>query len=839
MANSGDTAVGEPSKSPAWQLGLVGIIFFLSGVAALICEISWSRQIGLLFGHTIHAASVVLASYFAGMAVGYWVGARWASRLAPLRGYAVAECVVAGWTCLIPFLLQLAESTILSTWLCSASFQWQVGARAFFCFLLLLPATIALGASLPFMAEFLSSWRNLDDDSKRFRRVSLAYACNTLGALVGVLVATFYLLANVGVQASSFVAAALSAFCGVIAWGMSGHADSDKAREGVARKDEPKEDEISKVTLSKPQLSSDSLEQPGWPMMWGGALAALSGWGTLALEVLYLRMFSLVFHNSTYTFGAVLAIFLLALALGAMGTSWCQRYWRSEVLFAVLCSVGALAVLFSVIIFVRWTELNYFTCGKSFTSYLGGAFALVAVVVLPPVVCLGALLPLVWKLVGVQQGQAGSTVGRLTSLNTLAAAAGSIMASFFMLPFFDLWPSFVLIAILFLFASLVCLWKVRFYRFAIGNVGIFVLLAVAVWNGPQQSQQGAQKEEILQRWQSPYGWIDLIRMKKGGAKKVSQNLHYRYGSTGGSLMREYRQTHLPLLLHSNPRNVLFLGLGTGLTAAGAIFHDELEEIVIVELIPEVVDAVKLLAKENKNIVDHRKSTVHVDDGRHFLMAHDQRFDVIISDLFVPWESETGYLYTVEHYQMARQRLTERGIFCQWLPLYQMGPREWELIADSFATVFPNTTVWWGQMHSGYPIAALIGSEEALQIDDATLSKRLEKLREVSEQSDSLLASSATFLDEYVGDWVPRHPGRLNTDEFPRVEFQTPISHRDRKLLRSDVLLKYFDEILVKLPTAGVSFQASDVSTLPKDARTRHAWQRLILFGDTSQTKTTK
>ena len=119
-------------------------IFFLSGVAALIYEISWSRQIGLLFGHTVHAASIVLASYFFGMAIGYWLGAKWSGCVSPLVGYGFAEMVVASWALVVPNVIGLSESAQFAPWLSSSSFVWQTCIRAVFSFLLLLPATIAL-----------------------------------------------------------------------------------------------------------------------------------------------------------------------------------------------------------------------------------------------------------------------------------------------------------------------------------------------------------------------------------------------------------------------------------------------------------------------------------------------------------------------------------------------------------------------------------------------------------------------------------------------------------------------------------------------------------------------
>ena len=196
---------------------LIYLIFFLSGFAALVYEISWSRQLGLLFGHTVHAASVVLASYFSGMAIGYALGARWSSRCNPLAGYAIAELVVAGWAFAIPLLLDVSETAAVAPWLSHSSFFWQTSARVVFSFLLLMPATIALGVTLPMMATWLASESGGMARPENASRVALAYAINTAGALCGVVVATMFLLILAGVTGSSYCAALLSIAAAVIA----------------------------------------------------------------------------------------------------------------------------------------------------------------------------------------------------------------------------------------------------------------------------------------------------------------------------------------------------------------------------------------------------------------------------------------------------------------------------------------------------------------------------------------------------------------------------------------------------------------------------------------------
>lgn len=785
-------------------------IFFLSGAAALIYEISWTRQIGLMFGHTVHASTIVLASYFVGMSIGYLLGAKWSGRISPLMGYAIAEVVVAAWAFIVPLILQWSESSTIAPWFSHSSFALQTATRAAFSFLLLLPATIALGVTLPMIADyFTKDDRGQMSNARNSSRVTLAYALNTAGALLGVLAATFFMLVVVGVRTSSYVAAGLSVLCALAALLLA----STERRENKAERPE-------KDYLPFPN-SEHSIFNSGFL-----TLAFLSGFGILALQILYTRMFSLVFHNSTYTFGIVVAVFLASLAIGAAITSRLQRRFAANRMIGVTTGLGALATAGSVVVFVLLTDLKYFSSGDSFVQYMAGAILLVSIVVAPAITCLGMMLPQVWVLAA-QSGTAARVVGNLTAVNTTAAALGALATSFIMLVWIGLWQSIVLIASLFLIASLVLLYRNKQTKFATAIAALTVAISVVSWQYQTESEFNRREfnERLIKRWNSAYGWIDVVQNEKSGSFKIRQNLHYRFGKTGGNV-REYRQAHIPILLHDSPDDVLFLGLGTGLTAGGAIPHSDVKNIVSVELIPEVVDAVRMLSEHNYNVVDDPKVDIQIDDARHYLLANDREFDVIISDLFVPWESETGYLYTVEHYEIALQRLKPDGLFCQWLPLYQLGEREFESIANSFASVFPHTTIWWGQLETTSPVVALIGSRSSIEVDPIKLAQRLDSLNTNATTPDQSIGTSERFWDHYIGDWQLQPNAQFNTDEHPRVEFLTPVSNRDGKMIKGKVLKQYFTDVLFNLPMNSARLQG-DTS---QDAVRRRSAQRLILFG---------
>lgn len=770
---------------------LVYSLFFLSGVAALVYEASWSRLVGQAVGQTAEAAAVVLAACFTGMAVGQLLGGRLARRVSPLLGYGVAELLAAAWACLVPAVLNWVGSPAEAGEL--DLFRGSAGGRAAWCFVTLLPAAIPLGATLPLVVECLLT------PSGTLRRGPLAYGLNTAGGLVGIVAASAVLLVAVGVQASSFLAAVVSAACGLVAC--------------MAAPTRHRANALGEVDVTASRTDGSS----AWL-----TLAAVSGFGVLGLEVLYTRMFSLVFHNSVYTFGAVVAAFLLALSVGAILAGQLARRYPLRRIVAASLSLGGFALALSVAAFPRTTGLSYFSSGETFAGYIAGVFGLVTVFVLPPVLLLGMTLPAAIEVAG-----GGRAVGRVTAVNTLAGAAGAIAAGFLLPPLVGLWAAFGGLVLLFALAGAVLLVRGGSVRLATGVVATTGGLTALLVAGPPEPDADA---ELVRRWESAYGWVDVVRAPRTGSLAVRLNLHYRHGSTAFAV-REYRQGRLPLLLHPRPGEVAFLGLGTGLTAAPAVVDPDVERAVVVELIPEVVEAARLLAEFNLGVVDHPKVEVHTDDARHYLLRTTRRFDVIVSDLFVPWESRTGYLYTAEFYQTVRRRLNDDGgLFCQWLALYQLGPAEFELVADSFASAFPHTTVWWGQYNAKYPIVALVGSDRPLAADPARLEDRLTALNAMPGGPDPDLRTRSDLPALYLGDW-PRDPARrLNTDEHPRLEFAAPVSHRAGRTLSGTALREYFDRVLARLPSGGVWLDA-DADPLVLDAERRRAVQRLSLFGD--------
>ncbi len=751
----------------------LGSLYFLSGAVALAYEVSWNRQFGLLFGHSEQAAAVVLGAYFTGLGIGYFVGGRLSLSTVPLRSYAIVELIAAAWAFLIPRILEVVEHSPVVQLLSSSSVVYQTASRAIMAFVILLPATLALGASFPLIS---ASYRLIP--GKQYVWSSLCYGLNTLGACLGIVLTTFFLLISAGVRGSSDLAAMLGVVIGISAWGMS---------RSLRR-----HDSADRTLTSK--LSPTNRNQ-GWEL---NSIAALSGFGVIALEVLYTRLFSLVFHNSSYTFGLIIAVFLLSLSLAALLVPLLLRYLTVDALLIVSASLGTLLLPISVAVFVERTGFNYFPLTDNFQTYLLSSFWLTASVISPPVVVLGMLLPALWKLIPSDQLH-GQALGTITMTNSLSSGFGAIAAGFLLLPFLGLWHSFAVLSIIFLVLAVAKLIQNK-QRISGAILILISTPAIALlWSGGQHWEQSYSSDEtLLRRWESTYGWIDVVQNEKTSARKVRQNLHYRHGSTGNDSVRERRQALLPLTLHASPKKVLHLGLGTGITAAGTLDYPGIVSVTIVELIPEVVEAASYLGEGNQKLFEDSRVQIRIDDARHDLLSHQDEYDVIISDLFVPWESQTGYLYTQEHFQSAKTRLRVNGLYCQWLPLYQMGLQEFQMITDTFASVFPQTTLWWGHLNPNKPMIALIGSEESLELLKPALEERLERLNAKLEPNDSWLSNPERLRLLSIGSWKLHPQPVFNTDEHPRIEFLTPLSHLDRRLITGPRLKECYEKFFEKL-----------------------------------------
>jgi len=742
---------------------LLWLCFGLSGVAALGLELLWMRSAALVLGATAVTASMVLACYFAGLALGAALGRGTSS--GGVRRYAFLElaAAVGGVWSLVVF--RGLGHEVLQRALATGGF----GARLFAMAVAMLPASVCLGATLPALGQTLAA-------GGVGRRGGLLYAVNTAGGALGVAALGFSLPGAIGVTASYLTVVGASAAAGLLALLVG--------------------DRVSPPPLPRP------VEPPAVTATRLRLLAAASGALGLALEVLWIRLFAQVLHNSVYSFAAVSLVFLVAIAVGAGLAGVLLGQVRATVLAALALVAAAVAAVGGLWGFVWLTgDLGYVGMETGLPAYLLHIVGLVAATAGPGAVAAGAVLPALWAAFG-EKGGAARPLGDLTAANMVGAAVGALAAGYLLLPGMGLRGSVLLAAVAYIvLADVVAPAERR------GRVVAYAALIVIVLVNPLRAPLThlAAGETLRRSVEGPTGIVTVVDTPDDHQLRL--DTFYVLGGSSAAT-NERRQGLLPLLLHPAPRRAAFIGMATGITASASAALG-VEQTTVVELVPEVA---RLAASEfgawNAGLLGQPGVRLVVDDGRRYLASTDERYDVVVGDLFIPWHAGAGGLYAREMFETVAGRLAPGGLFCQWLPLYQLTREEFDVIARTFLAVFPSVTLWRDDFYSNRPVVALVGEVVPRPLDLESVRGRIGALPAWS--VDPLLSSPRGLAMLYLGDIsvVPDvvRAGPINTDDRPVIEFLAPRLTRmgpggDKDWCTGEALDAFSDELAARSASA--------------------------------------
>ncbi|MEO0368790.1 MAG: fused MFS/spermidine synthase [Pseudomonadota bacterium] len=724
------------------------------------------KELSLLFGNSAQAAAATLAAFFTGIAAGnaFW-GRKTSQIKRPLMVYGVLElCVTASalfyfavyivYASVYPVLFSLFESSPVVFTL----------AKFVLALLLFFPPAFFMGGTLPVMTQYL-----VINKATLGKRASFLYVINTLGAASGALAVGFYLPQTLGINTSYLLAMVATLLVGLIAMGLGRTAEPQLPE--VKTEPAPADLKVNPSAFTNQSLL---------------LLAGLSGFASLALQVLWVRMFAQVLHNSVYTYSAILSVFLIALAVGGgIARELARRQLVADWVIPTLLSVTSIAVATSPILFYSMTGGGSYIGGDAdFSAYLFNIFYLTVLVIGIPTTIIGVLLPYLFKLAESEHASPGAIVGRLVTVNTVGAILGSILAGFILLEWLGLWSSLKVMSILYMIAAFWFLIERPVSQTGVKLVPVAgLLLLVTVLDTSKlpvvKIDPIKRDEALLKVWEGSDATVAVVR--RNGHLRTKLNNWYTLGSTGDMTTQQI-QTHLPMLLHPDPKNIFYLGLGTGITA-GAALNYEVEEVLIAEIAPSAIKASEEFFTEYTNgLYDDSRVTVIAEDGRNVLRGTDQQFDLIISDLFIPWKAGTGTLYSTDHYRTALERLDEGGMYAQWLPLYQLTQDDFAIIARSMLEVFPRVTMWRGNFWGDRAVVALIGHRDAAQISPTAplvTTSRIVLREQLSGDGDRvpLIAHYAGALKANDAR-ISRAP--LNSDSYPVIEYLAPINHRLEK-----------------------------------------------------------
>ncbi len=770
--------------------------YLLSGAAALALEMLWMRSAALVLGGTAATTAAVLACYFIGLALGAAAGTRPTPH--PARRYALLELAAAGaavWSVgVFATLRSDAAQRALAGWSGSGIFAVAIA---------VLPATLCLGATLPAIGAALAPRGTL-----RWRG-ALLYALNTVGAMLGIAAAGFGLPAAIGVLGSYGVAAALSATAGLLAL-------------SVARVAEPN----ASVSAFRPADPRDDISRPRLYVV-----AAASGALGLGLEVLWVRFFAQVLHNSVYSFTAVTLVVVAGLALGAAVAALLLRRFSARAVASGALAACAITTLAGFWVFVRSTDgLAYVGMHTGLGEYLCRIVLLTAATAGPAAAASGAILPALWTIWGDADG-AARPLGTLAAANTLGGAAGALAMGFVAVPAIGMRGGLLLAAL----AYLVVADALAGPRLRPVLLALALLVPILDPLRAPLVHLRTDSETPRALLEGSSGVVSVI--DDGGDLQLRLDNYYILGGTA-SAANERRLGLLPLLLHPDPRRVAFIGLATGITASAALALD-VPETTVVEIVPEVATAARThFGPWNGYVLEQPSVHLVLDDGRRFLQATADRFDVIVSDLFIPWHAGTSSLYAREMYATAARRLAPGGVFCQWLPLYQLTREEFDVVAHTFLAVFPDVHLWRADFYPDRPVVALVGrlAPSAVDLDDVR--RRIERLPEWSR--DPVLASPLGLAMLHGGDLraaaddfaaVP-----LNTDDRPRIEFLAPRLTRmtaagDKDWFTGEALASFYDALAEHAAAAAFRPESRAVTAAERAGRVMYRYAIAATRGD--------
>lgn len=770
------------------------ILVFFSGLAALVYQVLWMKQLGLLFGNTAHAAAVTLAAFFAGLAAGSWLWGRRCTAIAnPLRTYARLEVGIAltacayflilrGYYALYPYLFDHIDQPLLI-----------LTVKFLLALLLVFPPAFFMGGTIPVMGQFLIDGSASSD--RRPRRAfgstaAVLYAFNTLGAATGALLAGFFLPIMLGYRLTCLAAIAITSLTALFAWLLSHRPASSPAA----------------IIASNPSRPADSSQppppQPGqtWQRLALAGVCFLSGLGFLALEVLWTHMFMQVLDNSVYTFAAILVVVLICLAIGAMLSALLARFTQSPMpLLALLLILGGLAVAITPNLFMHLTDgLQILAIKDTWANYILLIFRKVFLAIGLPALLLGMIFPFLMKSEERFMQSAGLSLGRLGAINTIGAILGSLLCGFVLLELLRMWHAMQLLAALYFLAALALPLALRRSAIALRLAAIASLVLLLFPLNPADlplistDPHRQANEKIIQTWQGSHGTIAVADGPNGLVIKV--NSHYGLGATGAYIPQRM-QNDVTLFAFPKTQSIFFLGMGTGITAGAALDpqFNHVNRIVVCELIPQVITAAKQYITNvnghdlTNGLFSDPRATVLAQDGRQFLLASRQQFDMINADLFVPFQAGTGSLYSKEHFQTIKDRLHPNGVFFQWIPLYQVTEDEFKIIARTMLEVFDQVSLWRSGFQPGDDIVALAGHANAGPLPPATVDDRQLMRASLADATANdlmnlaLPLNSQTILLFYCGNVTASralfddYP--VNTDDKPVIEYMAPRNYR--------------------------------------------------------------
>ena len=712
----------------------IAFLFFFSGVAALLYEVLWIREIGYSLGASSTAVAMVVGSYLGGLAIGAWLAGRF--RLRAERGlltYGRLELGIALLAPCVPFLYELTDRLLLSPWIASSSAtgSWALGARFMTVFVIVMLPSSLMGATLPVLCVTLA---------ETVRRpgvvIGRLYGLNTLGGMVGCLLAGFFFLERFGLRSSMLAAAGMNVILALAAFRLHRRLRIDPQAKPETT------DWLPAVPVARSVILF-------------GVLA--TSFLSIGLEIVWTRMLALAVGGTTYAFSLVLATFLLGLGLGSLVVSRLARAGGLGPALLGFSQLGlGLLVLGTMSHYDEWLAgtgqgmplgfgMRIFEAQGSFGAVAGWSLLACLTLCLVPSLFLGISFPLLSELWIRHRNQMGGGVGAIYLVSTVGGVIGSTATAFVLLPRWGLENTMARLAIGSVVVAIPFLWVHPRRQLLLRPAAVVgLLLGAAFWQG--EVRFGERLPQFLSRtsWDPQLIWGGVF-LYGPRAVSVDRSLESVYDGTscsvaiwkqgtnytlsvngkvdasaGGDMGTQLLLAYLPQLLHPDPQEVFVLGYGAGVTAGAAASLGS--QVTVAEIEQGVIDASAYFTEANFAAHEHPQVDIRIDDGRAILRAADKPFHVITTEPSNPWMAGMSSLFTQEFYQLCKERMTEDGVLCQWVQLYWSSLEDYRAIAATLQSVFPHVALFRSTPND----TLMVASAKPLAVHFPQIDRRLEQ-----------------------------------------------------------------------------------------------------------------
>lgn len=778
---------------------LLVLIFMVSGACALAYQVVWIRMLSLVFGSTHQAIATVLAMFMLGLALGSFVAGKWVLRIHNCgRAYGGIEIILGGYALAFPFLLNSVARVYWHLFpythsMALADTLVRVGLAA----VVLLPPTVLMGATLPLLVQYIEK-----NNKKIGRKTGLLYGINTIGAAGGAFVSAFFMIPYYGLTVTIYFFAALNIAVGLLCVAL--------LRQQTLSPVQP-----APVVKHKNTPVSAVQAETSIPLL--VTVLFLAGSVGMFLENGWSHALVLVFGTSVYAFATMLTTYLLGLASGCVVASRFAERIRSADVLAWLLLGNGLAILVSTPLIGAlpgWFVSVFGNMQAKWQVVMAKEFLACAGLMFIPTFLNGALFPICLHFIAQTQQRQSQATGTNTSYayvwNTCGSISGALLAGFVLIPFLGTERCLLLAATVILLAGAGVL-AARGKAMSLRTMG-----AGAIALGAVSLPFAAMTWDAVTMNSGVYVYSRFFAGQDGLAKEMKKYdlVYYREGSasvavfestTGDRFLRVNGKTdgssegdnttqmllgYLPYLYARDVASSLVIGLGTGITS-GCVLDLPVNSLESIEISPEVIGAAPFFQALSANVFTDPRSVVRELDGRTWLAAMPNTYDMIISEPSNPWQTGNANLFTTEFFHIAAEKLRAGGVLCQWLPYYNMDSSHFKLILASLKSVFPYIHLWMSATDT-----FLLSSQEPLSInmnrvhDLFTEHASADKLRSIG-ITDPASLLGFYYLDTKAIEKMTEGITVRNTDSFPVVEFHSP-----KYLLgpnRPDVFFAILDE----------------------------------------------